>query len=219
MSPRPAQSPEQTEAKRHAIIRATLDVIVARGPEAVRLSDVATAVGMSVGTVQYYFGSREVLLTQALSVHTATVLTGIEEMSQARDAGCSSTAQHSSTTRHSSSARHRLHESFAAVPGVGAHDQRSRIWVELVTAARNDEGLRSCVDAVFAGWRRHFRTIIDEGVERGEFELAGLSAREVVDTIIAIIDGFDLAAVAGHAPSPETMTRILTETADRLVEV
>lgn len=213
MSPRPAQSPEQTEAKRHAIIRATLDAIVARGPEAVRLSDVATAVGMSVGTVQYYFGSREGLLTQALSVHTATVLTGIEEMSQARDAGCGSTAQHSS------SARHRLHESFAAVPGVGSHDQRSRIWVELVTAARNDEGLRSCVDAVFAGWRRHFRTIIDEGVERGEFELAGLSAREVVDTIIAIIDGFDLAAVAGHAPSPETMTRILTETADRLVAV
>ena len=51
-----------------------------------------------------------------------------------------------------------------------------------------------------------------------EFGLFDLSATEVVDTFIAIIDGFDLATVAGHGPDPRTMTRILIETADRLLE-
>ena len=45
MTPRPAQPPEQAEAKKFAIIQATLDAIVARGPSAVRLGDVAKAVG------------------------------------------------------------------------------------------------------------------------------------------------------------------------------
>ena len=73
MSPRPAQPPEQAEAKKFAIIQATLDAIVAKGPAAVRLGDVAKAVGMSIGTVQYYFESRDDLLAQAFSFHTATV--------------------------------------------------------------------------------------------------------------------------------------------------
>ncbi|WP_025779709.1 TetR/AcrR family transcriptional regulator [Brevibacterium sp. VCM10] len=206
MSPRPAQPPEQAEAKKFAIIQSTLDAIVAKGPAAVRLGDVAKAVGMSIGTVQYYFESRDDLLAQAFSFHTATVLLHLEEMAKPGD------------DPRGRMARYRLHDAFAAVHGVGMHEQRSRIWLELVTAARTDEGLQNCVDAVFAGWRRLFRTIVDDGLKRHEFELFQLSAAEVVDTFVAIIDGFDLATVAGHGPDPSTMTRILIETADRLLE-
>ncbi|UVI34823.1 TetR/AcrR family transcriptional regulator [Brevibacterium spongiae] len=206
MSPRPAQPPEQAEAKKFAIIQATLDAIVAKGPAAVRLGDVAKAVGMSIGTVQYYFESRDELLAQSFSFHTATVLLHLEEM-----------AKPGADLRRSS-ARSRLDNAFAAVHGVGMHEQRSRIWIELVTAARTDDGLQNCVDAVFAGWRKLFRTIVDYGLERYEFSLFDLTAAEVVDTFIAIIDGFDLATVAGHGPQPETMTRILSETADRLLD-
>jgi AcrR family transcriptional regulator len=85
MSPRPQQPPEQAEAKKSAIIQATLDAIVARGPADVRLGDVAKAVGMSIGTVQYYFESRDELLAQAFSIHTATVLMGIAEIAKPRD--------------------------------------------------------------------------------------------------------------------------------------
>lgn len=206
MSPRPVQPPEQAEAKKFAIIQATLDAIVAKGPDAVRLGDVAKAVGMSVGTVQYYFESRDELLAQAFSIHTATVLMSIEEIAKPRD------------DDRGRMARYRLYDAFAAVHGVGIHEQRSRIWLELVTAARTDQGLQNCVDAVFDGWRRLFREIVDDGVRRAEFGLDRLTAAEVVDTFIAIIDGFDLAAVAGHGPNPQTMTRVLTETADRLLE-
>lgn len=205
MSPRPAQPPERAEAKRSAIIRATLDVIVDRGPAAVRLADVASAVGMSVGTVQYYFASRNELLAQSFSSHTATVLTDIEKIANAREDNRGHTA------------RHRLHTAFAAIHEVGRHEQRSRIWLELVTVARTDRGLQNCVDAVFDGWRGLFRQIIDDGVEKGEFRLGGLTVAEVVDTLTAIIDGFDLATVAGHGPNPQTMARVLAATAYRLL--
>lgn len=206
MSPRPTQPPEQAEAKKFAIIQATLDAIVARGPAAVRLGDVANATGMSIGTVQYYFESRDELLAQSFSFHTATVLLHLEQMSKPGD------------DPRGQMARYRLHDAFAAIHGVGMHEQRSRIWLELVTAARTDEGLQNCVDAVFDGWRKLFRTIVDDGLERAEFGLFELTAAEVVDTFIAIIDGFDLAIVVGHGPEPRTMTRILIETADRLLE-
>lgn len=206
MSPRPTQPPEQAEAKKFAIIQATLDAIVARGPAAVRLGDVAKATGMSIGTVQYYFESRDELLAQSFSFHTATVLLHLEQMSKPGD------------DPRGQMARYRLHDAFAAIHGVGMHEQRSRIWLELVTAARTDEGLQNCVDAVFDGWRKLFRMIVDDGLERAEFGLFELTAVEVVDTFIAIIDGFDLAIVAGHGPEPRTMTRILIETADRLLE-
>jgi len=156
--------------------------------------------------VQYYFEGRDELLAQAFSIHTATVLMGIEEIAKPRD------------DDRGRSARYRLHDAFAAVGGVGIHQQRSRIWLELVTAARTNAGLQNCVDAIFDGWRRLFRQIVDDGAASGEFDLFELTAAEVVDTFIAIIDGFDLATVAGHGPNPQTMTRVLIETADKLLE-
>src|SRR5699024_11210101 len=103
-------------------------------------------------------------------------------------------------------------------PPRAMHFPYTTLFRSLVTAARTDAGLQNCVDAVFDGWRRLFRGIVDDGVERFEFELFELTAAEVVDTFIAIIDGFDLATVADHGPDPQAMTRVLIETADKLLE-
>ena len=210
MSPRPAQPAAETEAKKAAIIQAILDQIVDRGPTAVRMADVAKAVGMSVGTVQYYFGSRDALLAAAFSAHSDAVLKDIADM-----------ANHNGKTTgegtETGSPRSRLHAAFTAVHEVGNHGQRSRIWIELVTAARTHSSLQDCVDSVFEGWRSLFSRIIDDGIRTGDFTLYGLTVTEVVDTFIAIIDGFDLAAVAGQGPEPTTMARILGATADGLL--
>lgn len=211
MSPRPAQPAAEAEAKKAAIIAATLDQIVDRGPTAVRMSDVAKAVGMSVGTVQYYFRSRDALLAEAFTAHSDAVLKDVADMANPDGKNTGEGAELSSP-------RSRLHAAFTAVHEVGNHGQRSRIWIELVTAARTHAGLQECVDSVFEGWRSLFSRIIGDGIRAGDFTLNGLSATEVVDTFIAIIDGFDLATVAGHGPDPRTMTRILIETADRLLE-
>lgn len=207
MSPRPQQSPEQAEAKKSAIIEATLDQIVGRGPAAVRLADVAAAVGLSVGTVQYYFTSRDELLVQAFTAHSDAVLAGIDELTRS----CAPAGENS--------ARRRLTDSLAAVSTVGDHRRRSEIWIELVTAARRSPALQGCVDSVNDGWRRHFTAIIEQGVADREFDLHGLTVPEVVDAIIALIDGFDLALVTGRGPSSHELTRILSTTVAGLITV
>lgn len=205
MSPRPQQPPEQLEAKKSAIIEETLDAIVERGPAAVRLADVASAVGLSVGTVQYYFGSRDELLVQAFTAHSDAVLAGIGELARTGERAAEDTA------------RRRLADSLAAVSRVGNHQRRSEVWIELVAAARHNPALQGCVDSVNDGWRRHFTAIIEAGMADREFEVLGRFVLDVVDAIIALIDGFDLALVTGRGRNPRKLTQILSATVAGLV--
>src|SRR5688572_9201006 len=61
VSPRPSIAGE----RRPQILRAATRVIAQRGFAATRLSDVAHEAGLSVGTLQHYFGSREAVLAAA----------------------------------------------------------------------------------------------------------------------------------------------------------
>src|ERR1700754_3939190 len=53
-------------AKRAAFVDAVIEVMVDRGFEHTRLTDVATATGVAVGTLRNYFHSREDMLVEAL---------------------------------------------------------------------------------------------------------------------------------------------------------
>ncbi|WP_166972627.1 TetR/AcrR family transcriptional regulator [Brevibacterium atlanticum] len=217
MSPRPQQPPEQVEAKKSAIIEATLDAIIDRGPAAVRLADVASTVGLSVGTVQYYFVSRDELLVQAFTAHSDAVLAGIDEL--ARTGELARADEHACTGERAAkgSARRQLADSLAAVSSVGDYQRRSEIWIELVAAARHNPALQGCVDAVNDGWRRHFTSIIDLGVADREFAGHDLPVPAIVDAIIALIDGFDLAMVTGRGKGSRELTRVLSQTVVGLV--
>ena len=70
VSPRPSIADE----RRPQIAEAAVRVIVARGFDGMRLSDVAEEAGVSVGTVQHYFGSREAVLVGAFRhVHASAL--------------------------------------------------------------------------------------------------------------------------------------------------
>ncbi|MDN6380080.1 MAG: TetR/AcrR family transcriptional regulator, partial [Brevibacterium aurantiacum] len=62
MTPRPQYSVAEVAIRRSAILESAIDQIGHRGVEAVRMKDIAEAAGVSVGTVQYYFGARDELL-------------------------------------------------------------------------------------------------------------------------------------------------------------
>ncbi|PCC54674.1 TetR/AcrR family transcriptional regulator [Brevibacterium aurantiacum] len=199
MSPRPQLPADEVEARRFAICEATLDEIVARGPEAVRMRDVASAAGVSVGAVQYYFASRDDLLVAAFSLHSVEVIAAIGHLSR------------------EASPWVQLQASFEAVPSVGGYARRSALWIELVAAARRNAVLASCVDEVFDSWRAHFSSIIDTGIREGEFDPL-LPAESIVDVIIAQIDGFDLAVASGRRRlTPAQISAGLEATASALL--
>ena len=57
---------QKGERRREEILRATLRVIGARGPDAVTHRAVAEAAGVPLSATTYYFASKEELLAQAL---------------------------------------------------------------------------------------------------------------------------------------------------------
>lgn len=202
MSPRPALPPEEVEARRAAILEATIDQIALRGPESVRMKDVAAGAGVSVGSIQYYFESRDDLLLAAFSFHSRSVIEVIANL--AAPAG---------------SAWERLQATFRAVPSVESYARRSVVWVELVAAARRNEFLQTAVAEVFDRWRAHFVGLIDAGIADGGF-MPRADAGVIVDILVAQIDGFDLATASGrHALRPAAIAAMLEASAASLLGV
>lgn len=181
VSPRPQYSAVEVAARRGIILESVLDQIAKRGPGAVRMSDIAEAAGFSVGTVQYYFGSREDLLVRAFSAHTSSVVEAIAGLTQEQG-----------------TAWERLQSSLRAVPMIGDLQRRSQVWLELVAASSRNDYLADSVDAVFDTWSAHFRALIEIGIDDGSFS-PHADVDLIVDTLIAAIDGFDLAAATGRS--------------------
>lgn len=202
MSPRPQYSAAEVESRRSTILESALDQIAAQGPEAVRMKDIAEAAGLSVGTLQYYFGSRESLLVHAFSTHSSATVDAITGL-----------------TRGQGTAWEKLRSSLRAVPGIGDLRRRSQVWLEFIAASSRNDYLRDSADAVFDSWRAHFQALIEAGVNDGSFRPQS-DVDLIVDILIAAIDGFDLAVAAGRNDStPERIADSLELTAGSLLGV
>lgn len=211
MSPRPQFSTAEVEVRRRAILEAALDQIAAQGPEAVRMKDIAAAAGLSVGTLQYYFGSRESLLVHAFSAHSSATVDAIAGLAQ--EDAIAGLAEGQGT------AWETLRSSLRAVPRIGDLRRRSQVWLELVAASSRNDYLRDSAGDVFDSWRVHFRALIETGVDDGSFR-PQTAVDLIVDTLIAAIDGFDIAVAAGRSDvTPERIADSLELTARSLLGV
>ena len=79
------------EARKVQLMEATIDCIAARGFAELTLADVAKAAGLSVGIVNFYFRSKDVLLIETLRHMVADYIQQTNE--NIRNAGTSATAQ------------------------------------------------------------------------------------------------------------------------------
>jgi TetR/AcrR family transcriptional repressor of bet genes len=79
------------EARRIQLMEATIDCIAARGFADLTLADVAKAAGLSVGIVNFYFKSKDVLLIETLRHLVADYIQQTNE--NIRTAGASAAAQ------------------------------------------------------------------------------------------------------------------------------
>ena len=181
MTPRPQYGAAEVAIRRSAILESAIDQIGHRGVEAVRMKDIAEAAGVSVGTVQYYFGSRDELLVQAFSAHSSSVVSAIAALSHVPG-----------------TAGEKLQASLHAVPRIADLRRRSQVWIELVAGSGRNDYLRAPVDAVFTEWGAHFRELITAGIDDGSFRPQA-DVDLIVDTLVAAIDGFDLAVAAGRS--------------------
>ena len=171
---------ELTRRKR-AILDAALRLVAAQGAGAVRLRDVARESGVSVGSLQYYFDSRDQLIREAFDQHVREV---VNLVTLAGDVSATPGAR------------------LAAIidAAVLRPDLRfsAALWMEFVTAGLHDDQLRPLLGGAYEAWRELLAEVVRAGTASGEFRPL-LLPQPVVACLVALIDGFELAVAVGVA--------------------
>ena len=174
-SGRPPLDPGELSRRKRAILDATLGLVAAQGADAVRLRDVARASGVSVGSLQYYFDSRDQLIREAFDQHARAV---VDLVKLSGDVSATPRARLDAVLE-ASMQRRDLRRSAA-------------LWMEFIAAGLHDDQLRLLLAGAYEAWRDLLGEVVRSGTESGEFRPL-LPSETVVACLVALIDGFELA--------------------------
>jgi len=193
-SSEPSRAEARRAQQRDRILSAAERLLVTHGVERSRLRDVGEAAGVSIGTVQHYFDTRDRLVAALFEWSAARRLDAW--LSAASGGGDPWTRLRS------------LLDASLAEPLLS----HSRIWVEFCAMAR-DEELRAKLGRFYDAWRPPLQDAIEQGIAAGIFQPSWPTA-DIVDMLIMQVDGAELAIVLGVAgATPERLRRLLLETA------
>jgi AcrR family transcriptional regulator len=155
--------------RREELLRAAIEQIEARGVAAVRIADVASALGVSNALVLYHFSTKEKLVAAAFTYAAEGDLDRL-----GRILGRRTTA---------------LRRLRAAVRWYAPTGQAKgwRLWIEGWAAALREEALRDVTRDLDRRWKAALTEVIAEGVAAGEFECADPAGTAL--RLTALLDG------------------------------
>lgn len=185
------------EPKADRILAATVDLVASEGAEGVRLQDVARVAGISVGTIQYYFKSRDALIDQALYRYAMDSITTIRNARTSTDPW-----QDICNMMRAYSQRDNL-------------ETRCRVWVALTASALSNIRHLRLLQTLTEEWGRPFREVIVAGVAKGIFHPA-VDTEEIVEVIVRVMDGFAVRNATTAVEYDEHSVRRMNQTLERL---
>jgi AcrR family transcriptional regulator len=162
------------------LLQAAIEQVAHRGYDGVRLRDIAVAAGVSIGSLQHRFLTRERLLARACEHHCGELLESWSRIARAAD----------DPWRRIEMLIEQLSESPAL-------DRRAAVWTEFSANAARRPQLREPLRRVHDAWRSLVLDAVREGTRWGRFRPV-VGEREAVDLLHATIDGA-LVAMAGDA--------------------
>ena len=169
------------EHDRDELLHAARAVAVERGFDALRFTDVSTATGVPVSSLQYAFGTREALVREVLRTGVA------DELARLRRAVDREVDPW------------RRVERFIRL-GISIDDDRRRegwlLWIEYWRAASRDPDLRAESWEISRGWRALLTRAVEDGVLTGQFAIEG-TPEEVAAALVALVDGLSLQVEVG----------------------
>lgn len=191
----PSRAEARRAEQRERILSAAEQLLVVHGVERTRLRDVAEAAGVSIGTVQHYFDTRDRLVRELFEWSSARRLEGwLSAVANGRGGAWE---------QMTNLLGHALAEPIL---------RRSRIWIEFCAMARNPE-LRENLVGFYDAWRRPFREAIERGIADGVFRPTR-PVDEIVDTLIMLVDGAEVAiALGAPGSSPDRLRWLLFDAA------
>jgi AcrR family transcriptional regulator len=166
---------ERSQESRERVLRSAERLVAVRGFDRVRLSDVAQEAGVSIGSLQHHFETRERLLREAFlwsAEHR------VREWAAAADRGGDPG------------------ERLVALLESAMHEEEFRsqagVWLEFSAVAARDEQIRVVMAGVYEQWRAPLQEAISDGVAAGMFHPA-VPVADIVDILLEQIDGIDVA--------------------------
>ncbi|QIJ66831.1 TetR family transcriptional regulator [Streptomyces sp. JB150] len=157
------------EQRREELLRAAVEQIEARGVAAVRIADVASALGVSNALVLYHFSTKEKLVAAAFAYAAEDDLARLRGLLGRR-----------------TSALRRLR---AAVRWYAPTGQAKgwRLWIEGWAAALREPALREVTRELDRQWKAALTEVVAEGVAAGEFHCPDPEATAL--RLTALLDG------------------------------
>lgn len=187
--------------QRERILRSAIPLVAERGADNVRLRDVSVAAGVSIGTLQHYFTTRDGLLLEAFSYHSMAIIAELNAVGHADDPW------------------KRLETLYLTLSNSEQFRQRCVVWLEFAGAASRDATVRAMMNRVYEEWRVPVQAAICEGAANGLFKPV-MPAAEITDTVLAVIDGFELAhAIELSSATPAAIQRRLLAVTKALLGV
>lgn len=182
------------------ILNATQELIASVGYERVRLIDIADNAGVSVGSLQHRYRTRDGLIRATVvrsdEIAREQLLQSIDGVDDPWD---------------------RLTALLDHIVAGDATDTETSYWLQLVAAAARDDDLLAVMREQQAHWLGAFRATIDAGIESGRMSSA-LSAEDLTTAILAFIDGLFTSRVLGAAyQDPRWVRRLLSDIVETLV--
>jgi AcrR family transcriptional regulator len=162
--------------RRQRILQTTIALVAARGADNVRLRDVADKAGVSIGTLQHYFTTRDALLQEAFRQHSDSVIADIAKTVSALEG----------------SPWERADALFLSIRDSPRLRQRSIVLLEWAAASTRDTLLRKLITEVYAEWRAPLQRAVEDGTARGVMR-PRIPLDDLVPTVLALIDGFEMA--------------------------
>ena len=180
------------EERRSAVLSAAVRCIAEQGWQNVRLRDVASTAGVSIGLLQHYFESREQLVAQAFGQASRDLL----EQATAADPV-------------DASAWSRVVALLEPLFDPDYRRTRSLLWVEFATAAARHAEIREAFGAIYEAWHARLREVVAAGVASGELSPV-MAVDDVVEAILQHNDGFIMAVASGLGRVSADRMRTLT---------
>ncbi|MEU1039191.1 TetR/AcrR family transcriptional regulator [Streptomyces sp. NPDC005907] len=169
------------------MLRAAIGQIEARGVAAVRIADVAAALGVSNALVLYHFSTKEKLVAEAFAFAAEDDLARLRKLLGRR-----------------TSALRRLR---AAVRWYAPTGQAKgwRLWIEGWAVALREPGLREVTQHLDRQWKAALAEVIAEGVAAGEFHCP--DAMDAALRLTALLDGLAVQMTAYPGAVSRARTR------------
>jgi AcrR family transcriptional regulator len=197
-----AISATRVDERRAELLAAGVRVLRRLGFERMRLRDVASEAGVSIGLLQHYFETREQLVQECFA------------------AACGERAQHfADSAPNEGPAWERVAQMIDYAFDAAAIRKRASVWVDLCAAAGRSPKLRREAVRVQEVWRVPLAATIADGEASGDFKIE-LGADATAETLLALVDGTEVAAtIGGPRFEPDTLRLATLEVARHLLGV